>query len=262
MIQDLETNIEQEFMPAAGSAIWSPGGEMIYFSLLVDGNPEIYRRNADLSGASESIVVGPGVQWPRTISPDGEWLIYAEAPGGGFGSSNRFWITSLTEDGEPRRLFDGEGHEQSIAFSPNGRWLAWSTDKFGSDEVYVSSFPNLRGSRQVSRGGGKDVAWSADGSTLYFARGDSQVFAVDFTSADEFSSQTPVMGAVAPTMDGGNFALADSGDRPPHVRAAQRRRGGPHGAHEGGGELVRGDPRPVRRALTSRAPTGARSSDR
>ena len=81
----------------------------------------------------------------------------------------------------------------------------------------MSSFPNLRGEQQVSRGGGKDIAWSRDGSTLYFARGDRQLFAVDFTSVDVFSSQSLVMENVATTMHGGNFDLADGltdgGDR-------------------------------------------------
>jgi len=212
MIQDLETHIEQEFMPDAGFPVWSPDGETIYYSLPTDGNWDIYRRNADLSGDSERIVEGPSAQISRVISPDGEWLIYADTRIWGTGS-NTFWIQSLGEGGEPRRLLEGDANEMSIAFSPDGRWLAWSSNRSGSPEVYVSSFPNLRGERQVSRGGGKDVAWSPDGATLYFARNDGQLFGVAFRSVDDFAAQAPVMSGVNPLMNGGNFAIADGGDR-------------------------------------------------
>ena len=56
-------------------------------------------------------------------------------------------------------------------FSPDGRWVALSTDESGADEVYVRSFPEPTVKVQVSVGGGTGVTWSADGTRLYYVSG-------------------------------------------------------------------------------------------
>ena len=59
--------------------------------------------------------------------------------------------------------------EQDPAFSPDGLWLAYTSDRTGRNEVYVSPFPNVESSRvAVSTNGGSSALWAHSGSELFF----------------------------------------------------------------------------------------------
>ena len=62
-------------------------------------------------------------------------------------------------------------------FSPDGRYLAYTSDVSGRDEVYVRSFPEPSARIQVSVSGGSDPVWSADGARLYYRAGDALIVA-------------------------------------------------------------------------------------
>ena len=58
--------------------------------------------------------------------------------------------------------------------SPDGRWMAYSSDQSGRNEVYVRPFPNVDDGRwQISREGGFSPVWASDGQELFF-RGATQ----------------------------------------------------------------------------------------
>jgi hypothetical protein len=75
--------------------------------------------------------------------------------------------------------------ETSPAISPNGRWLAYSSNESGRDEIYVIPFPNTRGGKwAISTDGWTEPVWSHRGTELFYraASGDLVAVAVD---ADE-----------------------------------------------------------------------------
>ncbi len=80
------------------------------------------------------------------------------------------WV--LPHGGEPRELVATRANEFAVAFSPDGRWIAYVSDQTGGLQVYVREFPNGE-SFAVSTAGGAEPQWSADGSELYFRRGES-----------------------------------------------------------------------------------------
>jgi hypothetical protein len=66
-------------------------------------------------------------------------------------------------------LLNGPAHEDEPAFSPDGKWLAYSSDESGESEVYVRPFPNIDAQKiQVSTGGGMSPMWSRDSNELFF----------------------------------------------------------------------------------------------
>ena len=76
-------------------------------------------------------------------------------------------------------------------FSPNGRWLAYSSNESGRSEVYVRPFPGLGGTSQVSTEGGAEPVWSRDGRELFY-RGSDGVMAVPVsTQAAAFAAGLP-----------------------------------------------------------------------
>jgi len=64
-----------------------------------------------------------------------------------------------------------KGRETSPRLSPDGRWLAYASNESSRSQVYVQSWPDGRGRRQVSRDGGSAVRWRGDSRELYFVTG-------------------------------------------------------------------------------------------
>jgi hypothetical protein len=80
--------------------------------------------------------------------------------------------------------------EHTARISPDGRWLAYSSDESGRREVYVQPFPSLDGKWQVSTDGGTEPTWSRRGDEIFY-RGEGGVFAVRFSSAPTFAPGPP-----------------------------------------------------------------------
>jgi Tol biopolymer transport system component len=74
--------------------------------------------------------------------------------------------------------------------SPDGRWIAYSSNESGSEEVYVRPFPGRAMRYQVSSEGGNEPLWARNGKQLFYRRRD-QVWAVDVETGGGFVSSKP-----------------------------------------------------------------------
>ena len=103
-------------------------------------------------------------QFPLSWSPDGGTLLFNER------SPDTNDDLYLLEGGgnEPRVLAATEFKEADGVFSRNGDWIAFVSDRTGTDEVYVVPVPGLEPVRQVSASGGVDPVWAPDNSFLYY----------------------------------------------------------------------------------------------
>lgn len=78
----------------------------------------------------------------------------------------------------------------SAQFSPDGRSLAYISDRTGRFEVYVQSFPDAGEVRQISNDGGTEPVWAPSGRELFFRHGE-KMMVVDVTAAPAFSTSRP-----------------------------------------------------------------------
>ena len=86
-------------------------------------------------------------------------------------------------------LVKSEFRERGGRFSPDNRWVAYTSDKTGKDEAYVRAFdpsfvpgsgnPSPGGEHLVSKGGGTSPLWSGDGKEIFYISPDGGVMAVD-----------------------------------------------------------------------------------
>jgi serine/threonine-protein kinase len=153
-------------LPGAGftSPVWSPDGE----SLIYRGfePPGLYRARADGTREPETLLAPAEGAQTGSVSPDGALLAYVDRTPE---TSFDIWLLPLVGEKKPRawlRTSAGESHPE---FSPDGRWMAYSSDVSGRREVYVQPFPGPGGARyQVSLEGGQAPSWARDGRELYY----------------------------------------------------------------------------------------------
>jgi Tol biopolymer transport system component len=148
--------------------VWSPDGSQVIYVSQRDGVWGFYRRSADGVGAEELLaeVEGADQLEPGNWSPDGCSLVFVMRNA----TSRDVGVLSLDGDPTWRPLLHSEADETKPVISPDGQWLAYSSDEGGIQEVYLQRFPDLGDRRKVSSGGAIDPAWAPDGRKLYYLR--------------------------------------------------------------------------------------------
>ena len=92
-------------------------------------------------------------------------------------------------------------------FSPDGRFIAYSSNESGEWEVYVRPYPEFDSRTTVSAGGGRFPMWSRDGTELFYIQDDSRMMTVKVTTEPTFETSRPEM------LFEGNFYLNGNGDQ-------------------------------------------------
>ena len=77
-------------------------------------------------------------------------------------------------------------NERQAQFSPDGKWVAYSSTESGNVEVYVRPFPASSGGKWlVSNGGGNQPRWRPDGKELFYITPGSELMAVPAAPAKD-----------------------------------------------------------------------------
>jgi Tol biopolymer transport system component len=100
------------------------------------------------------------------------------------------WV--LSRRGKRSRVLATPFRETLPRFSPDGRWLAYTSNDSGRDQVYVVPYPGIGKRWRVSGGSGREPIWSRDGRTIYYRNllGD-QLFSVAVSSTADFTASGP-----------------------------------------------------------------------
>ncbi|MDP6580614.1 MAG: protein kinase [Vicinamibacterales bacterium] len=159
--------------PAVDSKpLWSPDGQSVVFESLRGGAPALYRKSADGTGVAEHLFSFDGETAtiaPYEWTPDGTALVVVVDSG----TDPDIGLISLDPSGSWEPLVQTEAVEWAPAISPDGRWIAYTSNETGLTEVYVQRFPDMGDRRAISIGGGFAPTWSADGRELFYLRAPS-----------------------------------------------------------------------------------------
>ncbi|MBK7116034.1 MAG: PD40 domain-containing protein [Proteobacteria bacterium] len=164
--------------------MWSPEGDFIVFLAQGNGSDMLFRQRAD-----------------GYIQPS--FVVDGRAPEGWYKGGKLVFITrkgdhdygiSMLDLGSKKltRLVDIEGSDQhSSRLSPDGKWIAYSSNETGRQEVWVEPLPQTGKRIQLTKEGGRHPMWSPDGTKIYFDQG-GRMYRLDLTAtADSVQAGAP-----------------------------------------------------------------------
>jgi eukaryotic-like serine/threonine-protein kinase len=164
------------FMSQSGSTVMS--GTSLHAKLANgSGQDQLLLAIKDPSGAPITL------SWPRW-SPDGRYLLYLQQSGP---TGASVWAMPISGEAKPQLLVKPESASGKVTFArlaPDSRWLAYSANEGGREEIYVTSFPSGNGRWQVSPEGGTFPVWGRDGREIYFIGLDAHLYAVDVSAKE------------------------------------------------------------------------------
>lgn len=187
--------------------VWSPDGTRVVYNT---GNG-VAVIAANGSGEAETIL--PRTAFTAAWSPDGRFILFMER---GVKSRMDIWALPLFGDKKEYLLLNSAFDEQTPQLSPDGRWLAYTSDETGTNEVYVQSFSadgKLGADKKiVSTAGGKLPIWRRDGSELFFIASDASIMASAVKTggtAFEFAAPQPLFKTRTLSLEGAIFREYD-----------------------------------------------------
>jgi len=116
--------------------------------------------------------------YPGSIAPDNSTLAFVRQSAQ---TSGDVYVLSLNSDASPYPIVTGEAYDGGAQISPDGRWLAFASERSGAFEVYLQKFPTADRVTAVSTHEGSQPRWSADGKELFYRECD-KMMAVDVKS--------------------------------------------------------------------------------
>jgi serine/threonine protein kinase len=202
-------------------SVWSPDGSRILFSSDREGPRHIYQKAATGAGNEELLLKSDDNKFPTDWSSDGRFITYVVNDPK---TKLDIWILPLFGDQKPFPFLQTNANERNARFSPDRRWIAYTSDESGLNEIYIQSFPTLGSQQQVSTNGGYFMAWSRDSSEVFYVANDKKMMVVDISQRDgtiktgtpvplfdmHVPSYTAAVTQFAVTADGRKFLVANA----------------------------------------------------
>ena len=169
--------------------VWMPDGKALIYRSRGEKAMDIYMKAADGSGDATLLVASDRDKAPTHVHPAGDLLLYRNVQLDG---NFTLFTLPLTGDGEPSAWLSGPYKVEEGRFSPDGRWVAYRSDETGTDEIFLTSFPDKTIKLQVSTTGGVAPRWNSDGTELFFLSPRDAVWSVTVqASPDRIQTGVP-----------------------------------------------------------------------
>jgi Tol biopolymer transport system component len=193
--------------------VWTPDGKRIAFYSDKEGSLNIFWQLADGSGGLERLTTSETVNVPESFSPDGRVLAFHEAdPTTG---RNDIWVLQMS-DRKAQPFLKTYFNQGNPRFSPDGHWLAYTSDESGQIEVYMEPYPGPGGKWQISTEGGREPVWNPNGRELFYRSG-NKMMAVDVATQPKLTVGNPRMvfqgEYVSATNQFSNYDISPDGQR-------------------------------------------------
>ncbi|HET9385673.1 MAG TPA: hypothetical protein VFO67_11035, partial [Gemmatimonadales bacterium] len=158
--------------------IWSPDGTRVVYASLQKGKWGLYETLSNGAGTEQLLYESDLPKAPMSWSPDGKRLVFwVQDPK----TAGDVWVLTLddnpsTGSGQPKGaggwkaapLINTTFNESHPQVSPDGKWIAYTSNRTGRNEIYVQPFPTGSGFYKVSINGGGWPRWNPNNKELFF----------------------------------------------------------------------------------------------
>jgi Tol biopolymer transport system component len=160
------------------SPSWSGDGSRLLFASARRGGNDIYQKSSSGVGNDELVYESNKNEIPVHLSPDGRYAVFSRPRPQGGPPGNDTWVFDLKEKKE-FPFVESPFDKIHGRISPNGRWIAYSTNDSGMYQIVVQSFPDPNGGKwQITAQGGVEPKWRRDGRELFYLALDGKLMAV------------------------------------------------------------------------------------
>jgi eukaryotic-like serine/threonine-protein kinase len=170
--------------------VWSRDGKEIAYRSIVKHATVVAK---DVRGLEpERVVTESAPDSPQERIPNG-WSVDDKTilcTGQLNGAGAALW-TVPSAGGQWAPFMNGKASYTSGQISPDGKWVAYSSNETGDWEIYVTTFPSAAGKWQVSRGGGTEPRWRGDGNEIFYLGIRGVLTVVEVSRGERFSSGMP-----------------------------------------------------------------------
>lgn len=151
----------------------------------LSNNADLYQKSSSGIGQEKTVLQSERAKYLTDWSPDGKFILYRALDAT---TNLELFALPVGGDGKPIPFIKttfGVNHGQ---FSPNGRWVAYSSNESGKWEIYVAPFPGTGGNWRVSTAGGSEPRWRRDGKELFYIDPDGKLMAVEVKDGPTFDA--------------------------------------------------------------------------
>lgn len=149
-----------------GTAAWIPDGvRFVYSRSDPSGANVITLRRLDGAGGEHELFRAEHPLIVTDVTPDSRMVVFCD-----YGQpEGRIHLAPVGVEGSSREIpAKGDRYELAGTVSPDGRWLAFISNKTGREEVCVRRLGGTGGSWQISTRGGGGVRWGREGREFFF----------------------------------------------------------------------------------------------
>jgi eukaryotic-like serine/threonine-protein kinase len=162
------------------SVTWSPDAKRLAFRSNRERSHDLYTRALSTIVPDELFLHSPSAKYPTGWSPDGKLLLYHTL---GSRTGWDIWAVPIADSRKTFPLVSTPFNEWDAEVSPDGRWIAYTSDETGSTQVYVQVMGSSSPRWQVSRQSGSQPKWRPYSSELYYMSADGTLMMVPMTSS-------------------------------------------------------------------------------
>jgi serine/threonine-protein kinase len=189
---EIDRGILSQFPVEGGEtsrAIWTPDGKRLIFGFNQAGaGSDIYWMSSDGSGEATELITSINPLFPTSWAQGG-LVAYVELANTGGGGD--IFVSSVEGERTTEPVIATPQYDESNAiFSPNGGWIAFTSNRSGRHEVYVKPFPGEGGVQQISADGGLEPVWAQNGKELFYRNGREMISVLVQTGAT-FKAEKP-----------------------------------------------------------------------